>query len=1037
MLKIIHLSDIHYDNKNNGSEHINLVDKLLLDLKKIVDSDTLLVITGDMIDKGGEFNTLDSISPYDIFSKKIIERILTEYPILTNRILTIPGNHDVQRSKIDKIKYRGLMDIIKNNYDELDQYIDLFIKNEYFDQLSTYKKFENELNKNNKNYFSNNLYSIYKNKINDINVGIACLNSSWLCCDNNDLHNIALGEKQLNNAIDDISESDIKIAILHHPIEFFCEKDREIIQPLFYKYFDLILTGHTHKLDSSMNQNLHGNLFISTAESVFTKKIKSENTNTGYSILKIFPKEKYVIKFRKYPNHGDRFVSNTDVGTDSGEITFTIPTNEECAVDNKVYNIIKNLEKSHLDFMNKDLIIYNADDNVPNCINDVFVCPTICNFLENQCDDEDTIKKYTIEQIILSDENFLIYGQKESGKTIFLDKVIIDLVTNFNKYKIIPIHIRFEEMGNHDILQIIRNFLSIDKKEFDEIYSRFKLILVIDNIKFPHENNGSGLDYHNLKKLVKFTEEYSSIHIIASSNQISESIFPTDHFEYNQYFDFNVSFLHTLKTAQIKSLINKWFTNRDINFQDNLEKLFNTFKDLGLPKTPLSVTMFLWIINKQEKEPVNNAVLVEIFIENLLEKANFSNAYSRSFDFYNKKRLLTKFSKYIFDNGDIYQSYSLSYEKSLDFFRKYLEQKYGNPKIILDSFIERHILLLTDNSQVRFKSGFFFHYFLAANIETDDDFKSLVFDNILDFANEIEFYTGLKRDSDETVNLIFDKVKENFDNFNSTILPQFKKIDQFFETDKPLSSYIDMTRAKNKPTEEQLDKAYDDRLDLIPVRNDISPKEFNRKISHELDSLLKLASIVLKNSEEIDSFDKRFNFYQLIIKSSISFLVLYRQHMLDYFSKNKEKPHYFPKNIDFDLFLRFLPLIHQIVIYDWIGTVKLSPILLKKMELDLKDNSISDYEKFLSVFIYADINGSNYRDHINKFLKSIKHNYLLDSVFFKLLSYYYLRPGSKDSDKYYLDSLTFLKIKSGRLNRSQREVERLKLRYYRTKNSEQ
>lgn len=1035
MIKIIHISDIHLQYIPKTSSVNNILRSLLDDIDSQVDDSTVFVITGDLIDKGGASFSNDSGEPYEHFLEVVLFSLFEKFPELEKRTLIVPGNHDIQRNKIDKFKIEGILGTLKKSYAEFnDATKDHINKDGYLEQLNKFKSFEKQLYHDLDNYNFSWLHSTFICNLAGYKIGFSCLNSAWLCTGDNDYTNIALGKYHLERATEKLSDCQIRVALLHHPIDFFKVEEREQISPHFFNSYDLILTGHTHKVDGGYYQNLYGNVLISIAQGILAQDSTAENCFTGYSIVEIYPNEKYSIRFRKYLSNHNKFVNNTDIGNDEGVKTFLKPTQNECDLDNKVNSIISNLKTSYIEAINNDLIIYNVDDNIPSNIDDVFVSPTISNLLENQFGDDQNEEdvKYSIDDILKCSSNYLIYGPKESGKTIFIDKVVIESINNFITYRKVPVHIRFQDIGNHDVIQVIRNFLSINKDEFAEIYKKFNIVLLIDDICFPQNETGNTRDFHNIKKLAKFVTEYPKLQIIGTTNQLSRNVLPTDHFEYNQYFDFNIAFLHSLKTAQIKSLINKWFSARNVDFYKRLDELLSTFKNLGLPKTPLSVTMFLWIINKQQKEPINNAVLVEIFIENLLEKANFSNAISSSFDYYNKKRLLTK---YLFDNGDKYNSYSATYEKSLGFFREYLKNKFGQPKDILDNLIERRVLMVTVDSRIRFKSAFFFHYFLSGNIDSDYKFRELVLENPLEFSNEIEFYTGLKRDSEEIVDLLVNEVRVNFDALNSAIHEKPHNIDKFFETKKPLSEHIDIYKITDNRTEKHIEKSYDDRLKNIPEKLDIQPKKFDKKTSYKLDMLLKLAATVLKNSEEIDDFKKRFDSYKIILQSSISFLVLYRQYMMDYYAEHKEKPHYFPKNLDFNMFIRFLPLIHQIVLYEWMGSVKMTPVLIKKIENDLLNLNISEYEKFLSVFLYSDTYGHNYRKHISEFTKNTTHNYLKDSIFFKLVTYYYLRSNNEDLDEFYLKLLTDLQMHRNNIDKSFKERTRLKLRHRKIKSA--
>jgi len=805
------------------------------------------------------------------------------------------------------------------------------------------------------------------------------------------------------------------MALFHHPIEFFTKEDKENIEPLLLNNFNVILNGHSHKIESGYHQTLKGDAFISISPAVLGIKETDARFPTGYTIIK-FDKNKYVVYYRKYLRDYNKFVPNVDIGNDKGERTFTISEGQQ-KIEKEISKALAHIENTHIDEANNDLIIYNAEEGLPNSIEEVFINPTICNVTESQAQNEKIEKEakyYSLEEIILSHENFIIYGKEETGKTILLDDFLIELAKNCKKYAKIPVLIKFQDIKNRDIETCMKQFLSLSTRtEFKNLYdSGTKFVLLIDDLSF------SSLQKHKLNKLIEFEKEHPEVQIIATSLHKVESMIPEDHLEYNQYFNFNVVYIHDLKTSQMKNLIKKWFKNKDVDFQSNIERLIKSFRDLGLPRTPLSLTMFLWIIQKQEKKPINSAVLAEIFIENLLEKANFENVYSEIFDFYNKKRLLAFLSYYMLKNGDPQNSYSIRYSQALDYIKDYLKGKTGDPKIILGNLIDRGIFILVDDT-IRFKFAFYFHFFLAAYMEFEENFKKEVLENVVEYKDELEYYTGLNRDKKDILDIVLKELILTYRELNDFIFEKSVEniVDEILETKKPLSNYIDLKKIKEKPSDNDLEKVYDNNLQQLPVKRQVRPKQLmsNKENRYRLGEILELSAHLLKNLEEID-FDEKVCAYRKILKSSISFLLFYRQYLLKNYEKLKDFS-FLPKGIDFDIFISLLPLLHQVVLYGWTGTIKLKEIIEDKIKKDNDNNDISEFEKFLSVFIYSDIKASNYRKIVKSFYKNSKSKYILDSIFFKLLSYYFLRSKGKETDKFYLNILADVKVKLKQINK--------------------
>ena len=73
---------------------------------------------------------------------------------------------------------------------------------------------------------------------------------------------------------------------------------------------------------------------------------------------------------------------------------------------------------------------------------------------------------------------------------------------------------------------------------------------------------------------------------------------------------------------------------------------------------------------------------------------------------------------------------------------------------------------------------------------------------------------------------------------------------------------------------------------------------------------------------------------------------------------------------------------------------------------------ISEFEKFLSVFLYSDIRGREYDKIILEFIKNVKKHFIEDMSFFKLVTYYFYRSKDDEMDLFYLNLIADLFVKS-------------------------
>jgi predicted MPP superfamily phosphohydrolase len=1020
MIKIIHVSDLHLESNNLSFEKKDIIDALAEDIKKFVDDSTLFFFTGDLIDKGGIDFKEDKPTAFQSFEQFFINPILSSNPTLKNRIFIVPGNHDVFREKIDPITEDGL----KKNLTTIKSVNEFIINNrnnlKHLDRLSDYKEWERIFYST----YPNNNLSLFENTfrldLNGLSVGITCLNSSWLSKDENDKENLIIGKNQIENSYNKLKNCKVRLALSHHPIEFLSEFDRDPVKIEFYKNYDILFTGHVHELDSSYTQNLYGTLFISIANSTIGDNPKERNHVNGYTIIELTPNEKIKTLYRKYIENHKKFVPNTEIGTEDGTKEWNILKDEKLSRFEIIAQMVDEIENRHCEKLNDDLIMATNYTNAPCNIDSLFVEPTILNCPQNSMKEDETIQ-YNIEKILVRNTNFLIYGLKESGKTILLDKLFLEAIRKFNQLNKIPLHIKFSDFKTKDIEIVIKEYLGQPTKKIQELLKGNDLIIFIDDLSFSDKNVSQ---ISSLKALIK---KYPKIQLVATIDQITENSIPTDYLEDNNVLNFEVGFIQNLNSHEIKELIGRWFVGKEIDFQDNMEKLMKSFVDFGLPKTPLSVTMFLWIFEKQEKRPLNNSVLVEMFIESLLEKTNLENIYSETFDFKNKQRLLSFISKFMRDKGDDDLSYSVNYVELLAFASDYLKTRFsGKPQKVLDDLIKRGILCYEDDNLVRFKSAFFFHYFLALHFDYDTDFKKYVLtdENYLDYTEEIVYYTGLKRDDVELLLFTQGKLHEAFGDFNADVIQNYQKVDAVLETkqkSQTLAFQMPGDKLKIKPSETQLEEVYDHRLSAIPVQKNIPKKSGNQfSTKKNVDKVLKLASNVLKNSEDVDDFDTKILAYKNTLLSSISCMIQERDALIIFFNHFQKKPDHLPKNIDFNLFIQIIPLIYQVVIYNWLGSQKLRPVIIDKMDKDKQTLNISEFEKFLSVFIYSDVRGVDYPEKIEQFVQQTKFNYLKDLSFLKIISYYYLRNNTEQLNKRYLKLLYEIKKDMGKINKQRK-----------------
>lgn len=1027
-MRIIHISDFHISADKLEDLHNYVVEPLIKDLidfnnEKEID---LIAFSGDLIDKGGISFGNDIELAFYTFQVEVIEPLLNALDLPAHRFFFIPGNHDIVRSADSNIIELGLKSALVDS-EKVNAFIDAE-NEEGIKRILPFKKFEQEYFREfDGDYQFSNFQSAFKWEAgNKQKVGLTCFNTSWRCYDTESDHkNIILGERQITRARDFIEECDIKIGILHHPLDELISFEAKQIEAMLIKDYDILLCGHVHEGDNWSVTNIYGSTIVSIAPSNWTTNVRSKDLDfaNGYSIIDFSKENNVVISHRRYSHRRERFVANTELGDESssGKTTYQLPNTTENSKRESEYNIIEKIKEVHLASLDQHLISYDTDTKAPKRIEDIFVLPPIVQKEETTIIDEDILqtneKVFSIEDISGSKENLLLIGAKESGKTILMSKILMDITNNYINYRHIPVYINFEDTVSNRIETIISRYLNIGIHEIkNETLKNHRVILLIDNIKF--ENKYKAL----LRNLEDFLRQNPNINVIATCTSNTEGEIPIEALDFAILELFKPAFIKSFRTKEIRDLMDKWFSgnSRFLAGKQELEQLIKTLGTLNISRTPLAISMFLWIIEKQENyAPVNNAQMLENFLERLFTKTSINEVYSSDFNYLNKVRLLSEIALFMYGENQL--NYSISYQVLRNFIYENLKIKKFDfdEEMLLQHFIQKGIFTVEKqglNRIVKFKFACFFQFFLMKNIDRDEDFKRHVLseEHFLHFVNELDYYSGLHIDDAELLKLTVDRMHEEFKPFLSKIESIQYTYDNQFETLNTLIEHLSHSDIDKYTSEEykQTDKDIEREHDI-----QLSDKEETRIINKDnhLNPIVKferlwiLAAKVLKNTEEITVENLKADAFTKILKCSIAFATIYK-HLINKYMENQQDDD--EKEIEhFQVMNKILPVIHQILVYQTLGTGKLSIVLEEKIENIMDDESTSDFEKFLCVFIYSDLKGKNKLKYINQLISNTKRYYIKDMIFMKLIEYYNRKDTSKNEENHYKNLLGDLIIR--------------------------
>lgn len=1018
MLRILHLSDFHLNKRtlrdwNDFTKEAFL--KKIAELQKEKQIDFVL-FTGDLVDKAGaDFESLTE--GFNLFKENIIEPILKELDIDISRFIICPGNHDVNKNKDDEVTEEGVRATLKTSDDVVKLISDRIENNsyKYIERIREYKQFEQMLYESITEDHNQGIFEFsIRFKIGDKKIGVSSLNTSWRCYGKNDFKSLLIGENQLQKNYQFIKDCDVKIVLMHHQIDWLSDIERRTISSHLYKNYDLIFSGHVHETDSNLSTGITGSSFTNVTTSGLNQ-IRSDSRlyNNGFTLVEYGQSIKCC--YFKYSHNQKLYVRDNDI-VDGGIKTYNKPNGTDPCEEQIMNTALNNIKEDHFKEMDDHFIHGNSQEENVN-VKSTFVYPPIDDG-ESLYQEEKV--KTSFEQIMKDNSHFLFLGPQESGKRSLLYRLIVEYIDEFSIYNKIPVFIDFLEIKNKDIATVIKNYTRLGSKDVKKLLETGRIVLLIDNLTY-HESHG--LD-EQIRRLESFRKHNAEIRIIATYEHDNLEVVPSEIINHCK-IPFSYHFIRGLRSKEIKKIMKNWSSGEDKNNSDEeLEKLVNTFSSYHLPNNALSVNLYLWSTEYSNKKPINQAVLMEIYVELILEKLSTHNVYRKNFDFKNKIQLISMLAEYIVKSEK--NNYSIPYSKFCELIQTYLKEKVGfqfEVDIITNYLLERKIFKKNSKNEVRFSHLCFLHFFIAKRMENNSDFKKYVLneERYFNFPKEIDYYTGLVRSDIETFNLIFSRFKEVFEPMNF-ILDNVNP-DEYFdkvvsnekEAQEPVARNIEIAKIKeSRPSDAAVEKHYDEQLDRIS-----SPKgKLKGKDKVDFDRIMLIMCNVLRNSEGIENLSLKKEAYDEIIKHNLTYSILYTQALVRYIIENDKLPPSIPQDISIDLLFRNFPFHIQHSLYTHLGTQKLSSVILEKIKRDFKNKSITktEIESYLSVALYSDVYGDRFELFLRKFIKSIKKVPTQNYMLYKLQGYLYKRsePDSKNEEMY-LDLISDLKIRSQKL----------------------
>lgn len=731
---------------------------------------------------------------------------------------------------------------------------------------------------------------------------------------------------------------------------------------------------------------------------------KFDNTSdiyNGYSLISINPynKECKVI-LRRYMNYPRNcFDSAANVCKDGIFRTVLGQKDDILALS---YNVSRAITKSFIEYANGFFVSNITSNRFAGSFEELFIPPILSRYSEYEketfttVDEKENREAYTVEDVCSDKENnILIIGKKEIGKTTLLRYLVKYYLTNFNKNKVVPFLIDTTKIDYSGKTVIERACLKFVQEFCDpeESYSKEQIIMLLKNGKCVIMfDDYDGVDERQKQVVDEFIKLYPNNKFIFAEKEVvgARAIRETP---LTPECDHQKMYMCSLTKGQIRSITKSCLCS--VESADNtslVDKILMCFRKTSLPRTPFVLSLLLSLCDNSDFAPINEVSVLERFMETILQKNSPGELYSKTFDFKDKEDFLI----YLVSQMNEKNKYYFSSDEFLFILDEYHSKIGFTPSEtgFGDIFFKNGVLIKS-GGMVTFRYGFMVEYYLAKKAKEEPDFLQYILSdkNYLNYTKELLYYAGMHRKDMDLMIFLQEELHSYMDRLDN-------KLETLADYNIGLTIALPEETFAQKIEEGRFSQSESDSISDTPDSSEKNlPEKIDKHTEHSnidafVDTLL-LYGGCLKNLELLDFDIKQKAFKDFLLGLRIMLAIMKEfseQFFQDTFlseaeSSDDEKRMKNAEQFVNDFMRIALPLSIQNIALDTVGTVKLKKVI----EDTYNDDDSNDFDKFFCVFTLCDLRLPRIQLLLSTYVKRIKDNALLKIIFFKLLYYYQFR----------------------------------------------
>lgn len=856
-MRILHVSDLHV-RVNWQEDQKRILNAFLADVAKIHEASPI-----DVVIVSGDLTFSATAEQFSLAEEMLLNPLRDRLEIPRSKIVLASGNHDVDISGIDEFGEAGLRQKLVDNESVNALFDDPDKLRQHTGRLDLWRAFHERFYEDEPPELPDSLSAVHRFSVDGTSLGIISLASSWRATgapNDGDKGNLLVGDRQISRAHESIRDADLKIAVMHHPLDWVASFDERTVNRELHRHIDILCTGHMHQNDPYSTKGRVGSLVHSVAGALY----ESPEYINSYTLIEVLPSEnRATLHLRTYYSERGEFDSAVNL-VENGQIDLPLRGREDGEVVHVSEHSLQDLAARAIATVVQETSILGYSSPELRSLDELLVQPVLLQVPMGQylavadAIESHRLPRVNFRQDVEDHSCIVVVAEESSGLTSALQWFCNEVFTQDHDYAPVVIDYSSIETGTSAVQRAVKKQLAaagIPAGTTDPIPL---LVLGVDNIVKGSEKK--------LRRLAKFIATSSQNRYILGCRPGHE--YAIEAILRSENVDVVMRHLGPFGRRELKALLKAAGSE---SIEKVAEAILAFLAKENIPRSPFMMAALVSIMGHEDRWQSlgNETAVLEAYVGMLLGRGDTTEESRFSLDYRDRQHLLSSLAEHM-TRGGIHEMRRIDVEQFLITYFRRLD--WSEPTaLVLESFINRRILREREKI-VSFRHPAVQSLLAAQGFSDSPDFRTLVLGAPLEYSAIIRHAAALRRSDRGLLNSVGEEYlrlcPQEVDLFTSA----FQANEQALESDTekvirelweiPLPEEVDDAspapgRFQPEHMDEMLD-SFETMVSAAGMEEAGDPDEIEDEQSVRLaqfSDALTLLSAVLRNSELVQDLE--------------------------------------------------------------------------------------------------------------------------------------------------------------------------------------